>query len=211
LARLKEELLFKAMSNHGHIVFDNEMRSTHPETGTTGRDEDGELNDTLAVEDFFDIIVALMHNEYSPTDVLIHPLTWSVFVKNGLIDVFDEPALGGDVDNISIDMDASNGRIPFALNIWISPFIPFDQVNRKFDMYVLDRNNVGVIVMRDPMSTDQFTDPYRDIYNLKFRERYGQGVLDQGKAVAVARNITLDVSHSKPELIRTIDNEDFGE
>lgn len=209
LARLKEELIFKAMSKHGHVVFDNKLRRKYPEAGTTGRNEHGEFNDTLAIEDLFDIIVALMANEYTPTDILIHPLTWSVFVKNGLISVFDKPALGSK-DNIKIDKNAANGRIPFALNLMVSPFIPFDQVNRTFDMYVIDRHNVGVIVEKEGMTTEDFTDPYRDIRNLKFKERYGIGILDQGKAVATARNIALDVTYEKPMLVRTINESDYA-
>lgn len=209
LARLKEELLFKAMSKHGHAVFDNRKRNKYPEAGTTGRNEHGEFNDTLSVEDLFDLIIAIMANNYIPTDVLIHPLTWSVFLKNGLVNVFDKPALGTD-GSIQIDKNAANGRIPFALNLMVSPFIPFDQVNKKFDMYVVDRDNVGVIVEKTKMTTEDFTDPYRDIRNLKFKERYGIGILDQGKAVATARGVSLDVSYEKPTLIRTIDEGDFG-
>ncbi len=209
MARLKEELIFKAMTKHGWTVFDNNKREKHPEAGTTGRDEYGNYNDTLAIEDFFDIVVALMHNEYTPTDALIHPLTWSVFVKNGLIDMFDQPVMGNDAQ-FSIDMDAANGRIPMGLNLLVSPFIPFDKVNKKFDMYVVDRNNIGVIVQKDEMSTDQFTDPYRDILNLKFRERYGIGILDEGKAVATAKNISLDVTYEKPDLVRMINADDYG-
>lgn len=209
LARLKEELLFKAMSKHGHSVFDNRKRNKYPEAGTTGRNEHGEFNDTLSVEDLFDLIIAIMANNYIPTDVLIHPLTWSVFLKNGLVNVFDKPALGTD-GSIQIDKNAANGRIPFALNLMVSPFIPFDQVNKKFDMYVVDRDNVGVIVEKTKMTTEDFTDPYRDIRNLKFKERYGIGILDSGKAVASARGVSLDVSYEKPTLIRTMDEADFG-
>lgn len=210
MARLKEELLFRAMSKHGHLVFDNKLRSKIPEAGTTGRNENGEFNDTLAIEDLFDLIVTMLANEYVPTDILIHPLTWSVFVKNGLINVFDKPALGSTESNITINKNAADGRIPFAINLLVSPFIPFNRQEKRFDMYVIDRNNVGVLVVKENMTTDDFTDPYRDIRNLKFKERYGIGILDQGKAVAVARNIALDVTYEKPMLVRTIDAASYG-
>jgi len=205
LARLKEELIFKAMTKHGWTTFDNAIRDKYPDAGTTGRDEHGNFNNTLAIEDMFDIILALMNNEYMPTDVLVHPLTWGVFVKNGLIDIFSKPALGGDANLGTIDQDVTNGRLPVSLNIIASPFIPFNQVDKTFDMYCIDRNNVGVIVQREGMTTDQFTDPYKDIHNLKFKERYGLGILDEGKAVSVAKNIALDTTYEKPLLVRTID------
>lgn len=205
MARLREELIFKEMLQHGHVAFDNDIRDKYPEAGTTGLDENGQYNNTLAIEDIFDLIVSLMVKEYSPTDVLIHPLTWSVFVKNGMVDIFDKPALGGDTNMGEIDDDVTNGRLPVGLNIMSSPFIPFDKDNKKFHMYVIDRNNVGAVVEKQPMTTDQFTDPYRDIYNLKFKSRYGVGTYNDGEAIALAKNIALDVSYEKPELIRTID------
>lgn len=45
LARLKEELIFKAMTKHGHVTFDNNKRDKNPDAGTTGRDEHGNYND----------------------------------------------------------------------------------------------------------------------------------------------------------------------
>ena len=192
------------MSKHGHTVFDNDLRDKYPEAGTSGLDEMGQPNDTLAIEDFFDLVVMLMNNEYVPTDVLIHPLTWTVFVKNGLIDILENPALGGEDDLPSFSTEASSGRMPISVNVTSSPFIPFDLDEKTFDMYCLDRNNVGVIVEREGMTTDQFDDPYRDIRNLKFKERYGCGILNNGMAVTVAKNISLDTSYPKPDLIRTI-------
>lgn len=167
-------------------------------------------NSTLAVEDFFDLVVMLMNNGYVPTDCLIHPLTWTVFVKNGLINIFANPAMGGANNQLpQISTDATSGRLPVNMNIMASPFIPFDMDEKTFDMYVVDRSSIGAIVVRDEMSTDQFEDPYRDIQNLKFRERYGIGIYDEGKAVTVAKNISLDTSYPKPEIIRTIKVADY--
>lgn len=208
MARLKEELMFKSMTNHGTVVFDNELRDKYPQAGTTGLDQFGNHNDTLSIEDFFDLVIMLMNNEYVPTDVLIHPLTWTVFLKNGLIDMLDAPAIGqgNDLEDFQGgEAEISPDRLPINLNVVSSPFIPFDEVERTFDMYVIDRNNVGVEVVRTPMTTDEFEDPYRDIQNLKFKERYGIGLLDEGKALTVGKNISLDVSYPKPDLMRTIE------
>lgn len=209
MARLKEEIAFKMMSKYGHTVFDNSIRDKQPEAGTTGRDEYGNFNNTLSVEDVFDIVIALMNNEYNPTDVLIHPLTWSVFVKNGLVQIFDNPAMGGEDEIGEINQEVTGGRLPVNLNIMASPFIPFDRQKKQFDMYCLDRNSVGVIIQREEMTTDEFDDPYKDIRNLKIKERYGVGVLDEGRAVTVAKNVALDTSYPKPNLVRTISAEDY--
>ena len=209
MARLKEEIIFKRMTKYGHTVFDNNMRDKQPEAGTTGRDEYGNFNNTLSVEDVFDIVIALMNNQYNPTDVLIHPLTWSVFVKNGLVQIFDNPALGGADEIGEINKEVTGGRLPVNLNIMASPFIPFDRQNKQFDMYCVDRNSVGVIIQREQMTTDEFDDPYKDIRNLKIKSRYGVGVLDEGRAVTVAKNVALDTSYPKPDLVRTISAENY--
>ena len=48
MARYKEEMIFNNFTEHGHIVFDNNIRSANPEAGTTGRGQDGMFNDTLS-------------------------------------------------------------------------------------------------------------------------------------------------------------------
>jgi len=216
LARKKEEKCFNLFSKYGHIVFDNMLRNTMPEAGTTGKNEHGALNDTMNTADMIDLVIAVMANGYVPTDILLHPLTWSVFMKNELIGTFSQAALGGyGVDwnsnlnkqhapSIKLNPDGFAGRMPFPINITFSPFIPFNRHTKRFDMYVVDRNEVGVLLEKEPISTDQFDDPARDILNLKAKERYGLGLLNEGRAVAVARNIALEASYPDPVVVRTI-------
>lgn len=209
MARHKEEKAFKQFSKHGHSVFDNAIRSTDPEAGTTGMDVDGNLNDTLSAEDFLDIIIAVMNNEYTPTDVLLHPLTWSVFAKNELMGSLakapnDMYPHKGAPSNMQLGPDSIAGRLPFAFNVQLSPFIPFDKKAKRFDMYVVDRNNIGVLLVKDELTTDQFDEPARDIRNIKIKEQYGIGVLNEGRAIAVAKNINLEKSYNEPVRIKNI-------
>ena len=214
MARKKEEVIFNEFSKHGHIVFDNSLRAQYPEAGTTGLNKVGELNDTMSVEDMIDLVIAVMANGYVPTDILMHPLTWTMFAKNELIGSLTQGALGGygvnynSQDNpapsIRLNPDNFAGRLPFPIQITFSPFIPFDKVNKRFDMYVVDRNEIGVLIVKEDMSTDQFDNPLRDIRNLKVKERYGVGILNEGKAIAVARNINFAKSYPEPVMVRTI-------
>lgn len=205
MARLKEEKIFNQFSAHGHRVFDNSLRTQYAEAGTTGKDINGELNNTLSTEDMIDMFIAIMANGYSPTDILMHPLTWSVFFKNDLMDSLTHAALGGSqITNLNITPDSVSGRIPFSVNLQFSPFIPFNKDTKNFDMYVVDRNNIGIILEKDPLSTEQFDDPTRDIQSIKIKERYGIGVLDEGKAVSVARNLAFERSYPDPQTVRVI-------
>ena len=84
MARLKEQKAFDEWLRHGWTVFDNSLRAKIPEAGTTGLDFEGNLNDTLSIDDLLDLIIAVYNNEYTPTDLIMHPLVWSCFARNGL-------------------------------------------------------------------------------------------------------------------------------
>lgn len=205
MARLKEEKIFLQFSKHGHIVFDNDIREKYEEAGTTGYDIEGNLNNTMSTEDMIDLFIAVMANGFTPSDIIMHPLTWSVFFKNDLLQSLSYGALGGSqITNLSITPDQVQGRIPFSININFTPFAPFNYESKKFDMYVVDRNNIGILLVKDPLSTEQFNDPMRDIQSIKVKERYGIGVLNEGKAVATARNLAFEKSYPAPDRIKIV-------
>jgi hypothetical protein len=72
-------------------------------------------------------------------------------------------------------------------------------------MYIVDRNNIGVLLVKEDISTEQFDDPTRDIKTLKIKERYGIGILNEGRAIMVARNIAYARSFEAPERMYTVD------
>lgn len=205
MSRLKEEYAFEQFQTHGNIIFDNDIRDKYTEAGTTGRDREGNLNNTLSTKDMIDMFIALLAKGKNASDILMHPLCWSIFFQNDLMQSMGHAALGGSqITSLSITPDQASGRIPFALNLTFSPYVPFDQKTRKFDMFVVDRNNIGALVERTPLKTDQFDDPMRDIRNIKFMERYGIGVYDQGKGISVARNIAFDTTWPEPDRIMVV-------
>jgi hypothetical protein len=141
MARLKEQLACVEFSKRGWTVFDNAIRATHPEAGTTGLNYNGNFNDTMSVDDFLDLVIALMNNEKTPTDVLMHPLVWTVFARNGLAGAMSGPmgampAMGGNWNaqdpktqqtpnaSFALGPAAVQGRLPFGLTVNLSPFVP---------------------------------------------------------------------------------------
>lgn len=225
MARLKEENCFNAFSNHGHILFDNDKREQFPEAGTTGRDADGSYNDTLSVEDFLDLVLALMGNNRVPTDIIMHPLTWVIFARNSMIgNGLTFGAFGGNQvhpwgatqgtpgfaglsseegpQKLIMRPDQVQNRLPVPLAINFSPFVRFDKLKKRFDMYCIDRSEVGVIIEREGLSTDDWNDPERDMRMLKVKERYGVGILDNGKGITVARNIAVAPTYPLPPELR---------
>lgn len=229
MARYKEEWIFNTFSSHGHTIFDNEIREQIPEAGTTGFDQNGEYNDTLSVEDFIDIVLALMSNGFTPTDVIMHPLVWLVFARNSMIgNGLTFGALGGqnvhqwgqiqgtpgfaglsangEGQKYILRPEQVQNRLPMPLTVNFTPFVNFDKINKKFDMYCLDRTEVGVIVQKEGLSTENWTDPERDLRNLKCKERYGIGILNNGKAITVAKNIAVAPSYPQAPVIKIAQN-----
>ena len=76
-----------------------------------------------------------------------------------------------------------------------SPWVKFDKLTKKFDMYVVDKSEVGIVAQREGLSTENWTDPEKDIRNLKAKERYGIGILNNGRGITVAKNIAVATSY----------------
>lgn len=209
MARLKEQKAFDEWLRHGWIVFDNALRAKIPEAGTTGLDFDGNLNDTMSIDDLLDLIIAVYNNEYTPTDLIMHPLVWTVFARNGLTGSLTAPfdrETKRELPNAQFKLgpESIQGRLPFSFNVNLSPFAPIDRRGKTFDMFCVDGNNVGVQIVKDELKTEEFRDPSRDLNNVKVIERYGFGTYNEGRAICAAKNISMAKSYATPERVITL-------
>ena len=209
MARLKEQGAFDEWLRHGWTVFDNAFRASIPQAGTTGVDFDGNYNDTLSIDDLLDLIIAVYNNEYTPTDLVMHPLVWTCFARNGLTGSLTAPfdrETKRELPNAQFKLgpESIQGRLPFAFNVNLSPFAPIDRAAKKFDMFCVDANNVGVLIQKDDLKTENFRDPARDINNVKIVERYGYGTYNEGRAICSAKNISMEKGYATPERVITL-------
>nr|DAT71370.1 MAG TPA: Major head protein [Caudoviricetes sp.] len=209
MARLKEQKAFDEWLRHGWTVFDNSLRAKIPEAGTTGLDFEGNLNDTLSIDDLLDLIIAVYNNEYTPTDLIMHPLVWACFARNGLTGSLTAPfdrETKREMPNAQFKLgpESIQGRLPFAFNVNLSPFAPIDRAGKTFDMFCVDANNVGVQIVKDELKTEEFRDPSRDLNNVKVIERYGFGTYNEGRAICSAKNISMAKSYATPERVITL-------
>ena len=225
MARYKDEWCAREFSEHGHVVFDNALAAQNPDAATTGLGEDSLPNNTLSVEDFMSMCLALMANDKTPTDVIMHPLCWLVFARNAMVgqgltfgamgamnvNPFGTTQGTGGFAGLSNNMgpqqfvlNESQARfnLPMPINVILSPRVKFDKVNKTFDMYVIDRNNIGAIVQREDLSVEKWTNPEIDVRIIKAKERYGIGIMDNGKGIAVAKNISAMPSYPRPTVVR---------
>lgn len=215
MARKKEEKIFEEWNKHGHVVFDADMYTPTvvdgkvvgiPDGHPSGRGWNGEYNSTLSAQDLIDMCTSIIASGFTPTDIIMHPLTWSIFSEHDLIKS-SVSAFGGGYGPVDATWKATgNFSLPVSgLKLNFSPYVPFDEVNKKFSFYIVDRNNVGVILQKESMSTEQFDDPLRDIQTLKVKERYGVGILHGGLGIAVARNIKFARTYPAPERVFNVE------
>lgn len=207
MARHKEQKAFIEWLMHSHTVFDNDLRDKIAEAGTTGVDFNNNINNTLSVDDILDLLIAMYNNEFTPTNMVMHPLSWFVFAKNGLTGALTALSDKGAVlespnKSFKVGPSSIQGRVPFDFSVDLSPFAPIDKVRKTFDIFCADQNNVGYMLVKDELKTEEFRDPSRDITNIKAIERYGYATLNEGRAICSARNVSMARSYPTPE--RTI-------
>ena len=242
LARHKEVKIFNYIRAMGVTAFDN-INPTKSLFGVcTGRDIEGSPNGAVTMDDIFDAFAQITTQGFMPNTLLLHPLTWTMFVKDAQLRNFVQ-ANGGGVffaswsgnpaakapwaNSSQGGLGVSPGQqitpgetssgaaqpnadtssplaaypafmnaapiLPSYMNvpfkIIVSPFVPFDPRRKLTDIYMFDSNELGVLVVDEDVTVEEFDDPRVDIRKIKLRERYGIGILNEGQAIAVLRNV----------------------
>ena len=78
------------------------------------------------------------------------------------------------------------------LTIIPSPHVPFDAEKRTHSIIMLDTNEVGALIQIEPPTFKGWDDHPRDISKVRIRERYALAVFNDGAAIGIAKNISLD-------------------
>lgn len=88
LARHKEVKIFNMIKALGVCVFDNANPTRSLKGVTTGRSLDGSPNGSVTMDDIFDCFAQVMTQGFMPDTLLMHPLTWVMFVKDPTLRAF---------------------------------------------------------------------------------------------------------------------------
>lgn len=84
-------------------------------------------------------------------------------------------------------------NLPFGGLVMIpTHFVPFDPIAKTTSIIMLDSNETGAIVIAEDPTMDEWDDPARDIKKIKLRERYGIVQFNEGHAISVAKNISIE-------------------
>lgn len=243
LARHKEVKIFNFIKSMGVSVFDNVSPAKSLKGVTTGRNLDGSPNGSVTMNDVFDTFAQVMVQGFMPNTLLMHPLTWVMFVKDPTLCAFalangggtffanwtgnpNQQAPWANSSNgglgVGVGQNIVNGPsgatggaaasgaaatgllgypqtmnsapvlpgyLGMTMRIIVSPFVPFDPRKKLTDIYMFDSNELGVLIVDEDITTEEFDDPRVDIRKIKLRERYGIGILNEGQGIGVMRNV----------------------
>ena len=215
MMRWKEEKIFNQAMEHGAVVFDNSVDD--PNFWTSGKGSDQKRNFTVTFDDMLDTLGALVTHNYVPTDVVMHPMSWAVLAKDPILraQYLTHGQIGQSVWSAMPDLNQQINT-PWNIQYQVTPFVgiarkslyktnsgdtaldtnsSFEETNVS-DMIFMDRNNSVMVLQRDPMSMENFQEFSRDSYKMKFKERYGVGVLNNGRSIATIKNIRLTQNYA---------------
>lgn len=205
MARLKEQIALSRFAGAATVVFDNDD-SPDVIGNTTGLGATGAANQTITWDDIIEMAAVLMAENHVPTDFILHPLMWSIFARNYEFRMGGQewPAWGMPASSRE---QVANATAPLGLNVLVSPFVNFTAKSgataAKSDVFLIDRNEVGVLLVKDDMTTDGWNDPARDIQSLKMKERYDIVMMGDGEGITVAKNVKLAKAYDV-ELTKTV-------
>jgi len=227
LARHKETKIFNMINNEGTTIFDNNVANRQ----TSGRDSAGTGNGTITLDDLLVMYSKIVEQGFIPNVLLMSPLGWLIFARDPILRAFGfanggpifQPLQGqaglarswysgginvgptAQAQNTSSTYSNVPNLFPSPLRIVVSPFISYTSQSGSTAAYtniiMADSNELGIIVIDEDVMTEEFDDPQRDIRTVKFRERYGLGILNEGKAIAVAKNINVSRAYDFEDLL----------
>ena len=95
LARWKETKIFNFIRSMGVSTFDNLFPNLSACGVCTGRDINGSPNGAVTMDDLFDSFAQIITQGFMPDTLLMHPLTWTMFVKDAQLRAFAMASGGG--------------------------------------------------------------------------------------------------------------------
>jgi hypothetical protein len=217
MARYKEKLALARFENAATTVFDNKSGGY---ANTTGTDSIGEGNGSLDGNDLLALFGQMLASGRVPTDVIMHPLAWTMWANDPILkNLFwyqNWPIRSVGAQTTDTFRGFLNTTVPFGINVITSPYVPYTAANGSTaaytDIYVIDRNDLGVISMREDLTTDQFEDPSRDIVSMKVKERYDITIMDSdGYNIMVAKNVNVARNFGKDVAFTTSHTDKFDD
>jgi HK97 family phage major capsid protein len=221
MARLKEKKVADLITtDYGTTVLDNSSANYR---SSTGRDANGAYNGTLTLDDLYYAYAAMVDRGFTPNTLIMHPFAWQIFSQEGIARAFgfingmsplmwqmpqgqagnaNQWRVGGLNQNTYVSQPQqlattfTNVPSPFptSFKIVVSPYMPYNASSLRTDIVLCDSNELGLLVVDEELTTDEWTDPARDIRKIKMRERYGVAVMNDGRGIGLMKSIRVGKS-----------------
>ena len=218
MARLKEKKVADLITaDYGTTVIDN---TTTTYRSSSGRDGTGAYNGTLTLDDLYYCYAKMVDRGFTPNTLIMHPFAWQIFAQEGISRAFGfhngiSPLMwqlpmgspgnapqwraGGLNQNtyvsqpqqLATTMTNVPSPFPTSFSIVISPYMPYNASTDRTDIVLCDRNELGLLIVDEELTTDEWMDPARDIKKIKMRERYGLAVQNDGKGIGLLKGIEI--------------------
>jgi hypothetical protein len=154
----------------------------------------------------------------------MHPFAWKIFAQEGISRAFgfqngmasamwqmpqgqagsaegwrvgglNQNTFVSDPGNIASTYTNVPSLFPTMYNIIVTPYMPYYSATNSTDIILCDRSELGILIVDEEVTTDSWTDLARDIEKIKFRERYGLAIQNEGKGVGMLKGVVLDRSY----------------
>jgi hypothetical protein len=79
--------------------------------------------------------------------------------------------------------------LPF--RILVSPFVNFDPIHRVTDVLMFNSRNLGALIVDEDPHIKSWEDPRLGMTDMSIEETYGFGIINEGQAIAVAKNVKI--------------------
>lgn len=212
MLRYRNRMALKAFYRNAHTLFDNLLSDSSMRTRGIG--PDGSPNLSLHFQDILEMQMAQKMTGFNSTTLIMNALAWPVFVQNEMMGSFGtfqynrnmnipKTAQSVDVSNVEDVMRRSFPGLP---TVMLSEDAPIDVENKRFDLYVVDENEIGAYVREEDIQVpaDRWSDPARDLINLKVRAKEMVVIYNDGRAITAARNIAMQPTHNTPQRVVVI-------
>ncbi len=143
---------------------------------------------------------ALRQLGFSTNNTMFHPASGDIASAEAWrVGGLNQETKFANPQNVATTMAPVPAGLPVPLRIIVSPFVPYTAASggtpALTDIFMVDTNELGVLVVDEDVVTDEFSDPARDIKKVKLRERYAIENINNGLGIRVARDIAIDASY----------------
>ena len=214
MQRLKEENAVAQVLGSGTVVLDNTNGAVK---STTGRDASGAYNGTMTLNDIFYIYADGINKGYVYNLLMMHPFAWQIFSQESIARAFgwqhgmplwqlaqgspgnanfsgsylNNKQFVSEPEQLATTFTNVPSMFPTMFQVVVTPYMPFDPATGRTDLVFADRSQLGLLIEDEPLTSSEWDDPARDIMKFKMRERYAMASINEGRAIAHVKGVSI--------------------